>query len=74
MDGFAATRVERLPATIGTTNRRPIARIGERSSHTWFRSHTAGKADVRNYDGSWTKWGQPCGADRHERKNRVVPS
>lgn len=33
-------------------------RIGERSSHTWFvLTHLLGKADVRNYDGSWTKWG-----------------
>ncbi|MFP5334802.1 MAG: sulfurtransferase [Actinomycetes bacterium] len=33
-------------------------RIGERSSHTWFvLSHLLGFADVRNYDGSWTEWG-----------------
>lgn len=33
-------------------------RIGERSSHTWFvLTHLLGKADVRNYDGSWTEWG-----------------
>ncbi|ACQ80897.1 Rhodanese domain protein [Beutenbergia cavernae DSM 12333] len=33
-------------------------RIGERSSHTWFvLTHLLGLADVRNYDGSWTEWG-----------------
>ncbi|UFU02944.1 sulfurtransferase [Ruania suaedae] len=33
-------------------------RIGERSSHTWFvLSHLLGFDDVRNYDGSWTEWG-----------------
>jgi thiosulfate/3-mercaptopyruvate sulfurtransferase len=33
-------------------------RIGERSSHTWFvLTHLLGVADVRNYDGSWTEWG-----------------
>ena len=33
-------------------------RIGERSSHTWFvLSHLLGFTDVRNYDGSWTEWG-----------------
>jgi thiosulfate/3-mercaptopyruvate sulfurtransferase len=33
-------------------------RIGERSSHTWFvLTHLLGFADVRNYDGSWTEWG-----------------
>ncbi|MEO7442049.1 MAG: rhodanese-like domain-containing protein, partial [Acidimicrobiales bacterium] len=33
-------------------------RIGERSSHTWFvLSHLLGYPKVRNYDGSWTEWG-----------------
>ena len=33
-------------------------RIGERSSHTWFvLTHLLGFASVRNYDGSWTEWG-----------------
>jgi thiosulfate/3-mercaptopyruvate sulfurtransferase len=33
-------------------------RIGERSSHTWFvLSHLLGFPTVRNYDGSWTEWG-----------------
>ncbi len=33
-------------------------RIGERSSHTWFvLHHLLGFPTVRNYDGSWTEWG-----------------
>jgi thiosulfate/3-mercaptopyruvate sulfurtransferase len=33
-------------------------RIGERSSHTWFvLTHLLGFERVRNYDGSWTEWG-----------------
>jgi thiosulfate/3-mercaptopyruvate sulfurtransferase len=33
-------------------------RIGERSSHTWFvLTHLLGYDHVRNYDGSWTEWG-----------------
>ena len=33
-------------------------RIGERSSHTWFTLHyLLGYPRVRNYDGSWTEWG-----------------
>jgi thiosulfate/3-mercaptopyruvate sulfurtransferase len=33
-------------------------RIGERSSHTWFVLHyLLGYPQVRNYDGSWTEWG-----------------
>ncbi len=33
-------------------------RIGERSAHTWFvLSELLGEQDVKNYDGSWTEWG-----------------
>jgi thiosulfate/3-mercaptopyruvate sulfurtransferase len=33
-------------------------RIGERSAHTWFVLHELlGEQDVKNYDGSWTEWG-----------------
>jgi thiosulfate/3-mercaptopyruvate sulfurtransferase len=38
-------------------------RIGERSSHTWFvLSYLLGYGKVRNYDGSWTEWGNLVGA------------
>ncbi|MFK5645736.1 sulfurtransferase [Ornithinimicrobium sp. LYQ121] len=37
-------------------------RIGERSSHTWFvLTHLLGFDNVRNYDGSWTEWGNSVG-------------
>ena len=37
-------------------------RIGERSSHTWFvLTHLLGFEKVRNYDGSWTEWGNAVG-------------
>ena len=37
-------------------------RIGERSSHTWFvLTHLLGYRNVRNYDGSWTEWGNLVG-------------
>src|SRR5690606_22804784 len=33
-------------------------RIGERSAHTWFvLTYLLGYGQVRNYDGSWTEWG-----------------
>ena len=38
-------------------------RIGERSSHTWFAlKYLLGYPKVRNYDGSWTEWGNLVGA------------
>jgi thiosulfate/3-mercaptopyruvate sulfurtransferase len=37
-------------------------RIGERSSHTWFAlKYLLGFKKVRNYDGSWTEWGNSVG-------------
>lgn len=37
-------------------------RIGERSSHTWFvLKYLIGIESVRNYDGSWTEWGNLVG-------------
>ena len=37
-------------------------RIGERSSHSWFvLSFLLGYPNVRNYDGSWTEWGNSVG-------------
>ena len=45
----------------GITGEKPViayCRIGERSSHTWFvLKHLLGYANVKNYDGSWTEWG-----------------
>jgi thiosulfate/3-mercaptopyruvate sulfurtransferase len=37
-------------------------RIGERSSHSWFAlTYLLGYPKVRNYDGSWTEWGNSVG-------------
>jgi len=48
-----------------TPDRETIAycRIGERSSHTWYvLKYLLGYENVRNYDGSWTEWGNVVGA------------
>ncbi len=46
-------------ASLGTSDEViAYCRIGERSSHTWFvLQHLLGYENVRNYDGSWTEWG-----------------
>ena len=45
----------------GITHDKPViayCRIGERSSHSWFAlKYLLGHKDVKNYDGSWTEWG-----------------
>ena len=48
-----------------TRDKKVIAycRIGERSSHTWFvLKYLLGYQNVKNYDGSWTEWGNLVGA------------
>ena len=58
--------LRQLYGGAGVTPDRPViayCRIGERSSHTWFvLKHLLGYPDVRNYDGSWTEWGNLVGA------------
>jgi thiosulfate/3-mercaptopyruvate sulfurtransferase len=50
----------------GLKRRGPViayCRIGERSSHTWFvLKYLLGFNNVKNYDGSWTEWGNLVGA------------
>jgi thiosulfate/3-mercaptopyruvate sulfurtransferase len=50
----------------GITSDKPVityCRIGERSAHTWFvLTQLLGYPGVRNYDGSWTEWGNLVGA------------
>jgi len=50
----------------GVTGDKPViayCRIGERSSHTWFvLKYLLGFQNVKNYDGSWTEWGNLVGA------------
>ncbi|MDV3276873.1 MAG: sulfurtransferase [Nitrososphaerales archaeon] len=54
-------QLEKLYASAGVTKDKEIityCRIGERSSHTWFvLKYLLGYPEVRNYDGSWTEWG-----------------
>lgn len=56
-----AEELRQLYASAGVQGDKPViayCRIGERSSHTWFvLKHLLGYADVTNYDGSWTEWG-----------------
>ena len=53
-------------AAQGITAEKPViayCRIGERSSLTWFvMKHLLGFEHVKNYDGSWTEWGNLVGA------------
>jgi thiosulfate/3-mercaptopyruvate sulfurtransferase len=57
----AADELRELYTSRGVLNGDPIiayCRIGERSAHTWFVLHELlGHDDVKNYDGSWTEWG-----------------
>jgi thiosulfate/3-mercaptopyruvate sulfurtransferase len=56
-----ADELEELYGGKGVLSGEPIiayCRIGERSAHTWFVLHELlGRDDVKNYDGSWTEWG-----------------
>lgn len=58
--------LEKLYADAGCDFSKPTiayCRIGERSSHTWFvLKYLLGKQNVKNYDGSWTEWGNLVGA------------
>ncbi|MBI5032245.1 MAG: sulfurtransferase [Chloroflexi bacterium] len=61
-----ADELRSLYESQGITNDKDVVaycRIGERSSHTWFvLSYLLGYPKVRNYDGSWTEWGNLVGA------------
>ena len=67
-DGRFRSRAELeaiYPGELGFDPAQPViayCRIGERSSHTWFvLKHLLGYENVRNYDGSWTEWGNVVG-------------
>jgi thiosulfate/3-mercaptopyruvate sulfurtransferase len=57
----SAEELKKLYESKGiSSNKEVIAycRIGERSSHTWFvLKYLLGYSNVKNYDGSWTEWG-----------------
>jgi len=62
----SAEELQQLYKNRGITGDKEIiayCRIGERSSHTWFvLTQLLGYPNVRNYDGSWTEWGNLVGA------------
>ncbi|MGD0637178.1 MAG: sulfurtransferase [Nitrososphaerales archaeon] len=66
-DGTFKTRDEiaALYSQKGVTPEKQVityCRIGERSSHSWFvLTYLLGYPQVRNYDGSWTEWGNAIG-------------
>ena len=57
----SAKELQNLYESKGVTRDKEIisyCRIGERSSHTWFvLKYLLGYPNVKNYDGSWTEWG-----------------
>jgi thiosulfate/3-mercaptopyruvate sulfurtransferase len=57
----AADQLREIYSAKGITDDKEIrayCRIGERSAHTWFVLHELlGYGNVKNYDGSWTEWG-----------------
>ncbi|CAD5106461.1 sulfurtransferase [Zestomonas carbonaria] len=56
--------LKKVYAAVGIDGSKPIityCRIGERSSHTWFALKKILGYDVRNYDGSWTEYGNAVG-------------
>jgi thiosulfate/3-mercaptopyruvate sulfurtransferase len=57
----SADELRELYTQKGVIDGNPViayCRIGERSAHSWFVLHELlGHDDVRNYDGSWTEWG-----------------
>ncbi len=61
----SAAELESIYRDAGITGTRPIityCRIGERSSHSWFvLRYLLGHENVKNYDGSWTEWGNIVG-------------
>ena len=62
----SADDLKKLYADQGIKGDTPViayCRIGERSSLTWFvLKHLLNFGDVKNYDGSWTEWGNLVGA------------
>jgi thiosulfate/3-mercaptopyruvate sulfurtransferase len=62
----SADALKQLYGSKGITGDKEViayCRIGERSSHTWFvLKYLLGIENIRNYDGSWTEWGNLIGA------------
>lgn len=60
----SADDLKKLYASVGIDGAKPVityCRIGERSSHTWFALSKILGYSVKNYDGSWTEYGNAVG-------------
>lgn len=60
----SAEELKKIYAEAGIDGSKPVityCRIGERSSHTWFALAKILGYDVKNYDGSWTEYGNAVG-------------
>lgn len=60
----SADELKKLYAAVGIDGTTPVityCRIGERSSHTWFALNKILGYDAKNYDGSWTEYGNSVG-------------
>ena len=60
----SVAELKKVYGAVGIDGSKPIityCRIGERSSHTWFALKKILGYDVRNYDGSWTEYGNAVG-------------
>lgn len=60
----SADELKKIYSAAGIDGTKPVivyCRIGERSSHTWFVLSKILGYDVRNYDGSWTEYGNTVG-------------
>ncbi|OZI35572.1 sulfurtransferase [Bordetella genomosp. 1] len=61
----SAEELKAIYQAVGVDGSKPVityCRIGERSSHSWFALSKLLGYDVRNYDGSWTEYGNSVGA------------
>lgn len=60
----SADELRKVYGAVGIDGSKPVityCRIGERSSHTWFALSKILGYEVRNYDGSWTEYGNAVG-------------
>ena len=59
----SADELKKIYASMDVTHNKEIityCRIGERSTYTWFiLKYLLGYPNVKNYEGSWTEWGNP---------------
>lgn len=66
--------IRRIYAEKGIDGSKPVityCRIGERSSHTWFALKRLLGYDARNYDGSWTEYGNTVGVPVENKSGTV---